>query len=202
MSEKTPKSKLKANFDEDTTLQFYSKSRHAKAGKGSGEKISLDKEPLFYELNKIKDWRKVLSNFYITENPMNIDGKNWASVEHYYHANKFKKGSPEFYNLFSLDSNSEISKDPLMAKSAGGRTGKYKNKQIRPRNIKMDDDFFTSKENEKAMYKGQLAKYKNDELANKVLMETKNAKLVHYVRGDKPVIFYTTMMIRDVLKNV
>tara|TARA_B100001057_G_scaffold497503_1_gene601792 strand:- start:3453 stop:5366 length:1914 start_codon:yes stop_codon:yes gene_type:complete len=201
VSEQSVKDKIKANFDEDIVFQFYSKSKDSKPGKGSGEKISLDNEKRFYELNKINNWRRVLSNFYITKNPMIIDGKKWTSVEHYYHANKFKKNSLDFYNQFSLDSESELSKDPVMAKGAGGKTGKYKNILVRPKSVKMDEDFFSSKTNEKVMYSAQLSKYKNDELANKVLMETKNAKLVHYVRGDKPVVFYTTMMIRDFLKQ-
>ena len=201
ISEKTAQSQLKAQFDDDIVFQFYSKSRDWKPGKGSGEKIPLEKEKLFYELNKIDNWRRILSNFYLTKNPMEIDNKKWASVEHYYQAQKFKKNNIDFYNQFSLDSETELSKDPSMAKSAGGKTGKYKNKQIRPKSVKADEDFFTDKRNEKAMYSAQLSKYKNDELANKVLMETKNAKLVHYVRGDKPIVFYTTMMIRDFLRS-
>ena len=201
VSEQAVKDKIKANFDEDIVFQYYSKSKDSKPGKGSGEKISLDNEKKFYELNKINNWRRVLSNFYITKNPMIIDGKKWTSVEHYYHANKFKKNSLDFYNQFSLDSESELSKDPVMAKGAGGKTGKYKNILVRPKSVKMDEDFFSSKTNEKVMYSAQLSKYKNDELANKVLMETKNAKLVHYVRGDEPVVCYTTMAIRDFLKQ-
>lgn len=201
VSEQSVKDKIKANFDEDIVFQYYSKSKDSKPGKGSGEKISLDNEKRFYELNKINNWRRVLSNFYITKNPMIIDGKKWTSVEHYYHANKFKKNSLDFYNQFSLDSESELSKDPVMAKGAGGKTGKYKNILVRPKSVKMDEDFFSSKTNEKVMYSAQLSKYKNDELANKVLMETKNAKLVHYVRGDEPVVCYTTMAIRDFLKQ-
>ena len=72
---------------------------------------------------------------------MNIDNKNRASVEHYYHAQKFKKNNPDFYNQFSLDSGSELSKNPSMAKGAGGKTGKYKNKQVRPKSVKADEDF-------------------------------------------------------------
>ncbi len=201
VSEQSVKDKIKANFDEDIVFQYYSKSKDSKPGKGSGEKISLENEKRFYELNKIEQWRRVLSNFYTTKNPMIIDGKKWASVEHFYHSNKFKKNNPDFYNQFSLDSESELSKDPLMAKGAGGKTGKYKNILVRPKSVKIDEDFFSGKTNEKVMYSAQLSKYKNDELANKVLMETKNAKLVHYVRGDEPVVCYTTMAIRDFLKQ-
>ena len=41
---------------------------------------------------------------------------------HFYQANKFKQNHPEFYEMFSLDSEtSEFNKDPLMAKNAGGK---------------------------------------------------------------------------------
>ena len=120
-------------------------------------------------------------------------------MEHFYHASKFKKNNPDFYALFSLDSDSEIAKSPAMAKGAGGKTGKFKGKQLRPKKIKIDDDFFSSKENEKAMYRGQMAKYKQVDEARRVLMATKDAKLQHFVRGGQPIVFYDTMKIREVL---
>ena len=184
-------------FNEEIVFQFYSKSRDSKPGKGAGEKIPKKEVMKFAELAGIKNWRKVLSNFF--EGEFTLDGKRWLSVEHFYHASKFKKNNPDFYALFSLDSDSEISKSPAMAKGAGGKTGKFKGKQIRPKKIKIDEDFFSSKENEKAMYRGQMAKYKQVDEARRVLMATKDAKLQHFVRGGQPIVFYDTMKIREVL---
>lgn len=189
-------------FDKDTIFQFYSKSSgKTKPGKGVGEKIKKERSVEFGDLATIPDWRKVLSNFYITKVPFVLDGKHWTSVEHFYHASKFKKDNPEFYNQFSIDSKSELSKDPAMAKGAGGKTGKYKGKILRPKGIKIDDDFFSSGENEKAMFRGQMSKYNSDLLAKKVLLSTKNAKLQHFVRANPPIIFYNTMKVRDILQN-
>ena len=98
---------------------------------------------------------------------------------------------------FSLDSNSEISQDPVLAKAAGGKTGKFKGKLIRPRDIVMDDDFFTSGRNITEMERAQLAKYTQSSRARAVLKATKNAKLQHYVRGQKPIVFEDTMRIRE-----
>ena len=51
------------------------------------------------------------------------------------------------------------------------------------------------------MYRGQMAKYKQVDEARRVLMATKDAKLQHFVRGQKPIVFYDTMKIREVLSS-
>ena len=126
---------------------------------------------------------------------------NWLSVENYYQGSKFKKNNPEFYAKFALDSDSEIAKSPALAKAAGGKSGKFKGKLVRPKTVKIDPAFFTSKENERAMYRAQLEKYKSDPLAKQVLLATKNAKLQHFVRGQPPIVFYDTMKIRGLLRK-
>ena len=101
----------------------------------------------YIELFKINNWRKKLLNFWLE--PFELHNYMRVSVEHYYQASKFKKQNPEFYFQFSLNSNSILSKNPNMAKSAVGKTGKIKGKQFRNKNIKVDDDFFnTSRANE------------------------------------------------------
>jgi predicted NAD-dependent protein-ADP-ribosyltransferase YbiA (DUF1768 family) len=193
--------KNKPSFDESTVFQFYSKSSDKPLpGKGSGERIETQNMDKFKELSKINGWRKVLSNFYMA--PFTLDGFTWNSVEHYYHANKFKNGNPEFYKLFTVESKSDISKDPAFAKSAGGKTGRSnKMKWKRPANVKMDEDFFSSGRNETTMETGQFAKYSQNALPKQVLLYTKNAKLQHHVRGSPPIIFYDTMRIREKLRD-
>jgi|TARA_B100000795_G_scaffold266322_1_gene249328 predicted NAD-dependent protein-ADP-ribosyltransferase YbiA (DUF1768 family) len=187
-------------FNKDIVFQFSSKSSGKPSpGKGAGEKIGPSDAVKFAELVSIKDWRKVLSNF--SKGEFNLDGKKWLTVEHFYHASKFKNGNPEFAEQFSLDSGSDISKDPAMAKGAGGKTGKFKKNQIRPKNIKLDTDFFDSKENERAMYRGQMAKYSQVPLAKQVLLATKDAKLHHFSRGSPPIVFYDSMKIREILSK-
>ena len=193
--------KNKPSYDESTVFQFYSKSSDKPLpGKGAGESIETKNINKFKELSNIKGWRKVLSNFYMA--PFTLDGFTWNSVEHYYHANKFKKGHPEFYKLFTVESNSDISKDPAFAKSAGGKTGRSsKMKWKRPANVKMDDDFFSSGRNEITMEAGQFAKYSQNELPKRVLLATKDAKLQHHVRGSPPIVFFDTMRIRERLMS-
>ena len=186
-------------FDPSIVFQFYSKSRDLEPGKGSGEKIPDDKIPEYEELSKIKNWRKMLSNFY--ESEFTLDDKRWLSVEHYYQGAKFKKENPDFYEQFSLDSDSDISKDPNLAKSAGGKSGKSKGKIIRPSNIKMDKDFFLDNRSSNEMKRAQREKYKQNEELKRMLLLTKDAKLTHFSRGSPPIVFNETMELRKEFKN-
>ena len=168
--------KVKPTFDETTIFQFYSKSSDKPLpGRGAGEKINPKKQKKFSELVALVGWRKVLSNFHMEQ--FKLDGKTWNSVDHYYHANKFKKGHPKFYDLFAVESGSKISKSAAFAKSAGGKTGKYKSENWkRDKKITMDEDFFSGR-NQIAMEAGQQAKYSQNEIPKKVLLATKDAKL-------------------------
>ena len=185
-------------FNPEIVFQFYSKSRDPEPGKGSGEKISEDKISEFKELSKIKNWRKMLSNFY--ESEFTLDDKKWLSVEHYYQGSKFKKDNPDFYEKFSLDSGSDISKDPNLAKSAGGKSGKSKGKLLRPENIKIDKDFFKNNRSSQEMKDAQREKYSQNEKLKEMLLLTNDAKLTHFSRGNPPIEFTETMELREEFK--
>jgi hypothetical protein len=190
-------------YPEQTRFMFYSKSSDSKPGKGAGEHLAPEDADKFEELSKIKDWRKKLSNFWIA--PFILHGKRWASVEHYYQGSKFK-GTPEFYNQFALDSGTELSKDPVLAKAAGGKTGQFQGKRIRPKEIVIDSDFFQGKtgqlyrRSDLEMNRAQDAKFiYNTDLMN-LLKLTNPAQLIHYQRGGPSIIFYNLMKLRtDVL---
>jgi predicted NAD-dependent protein-ADP-ribosyltransferase YbiA (DUF1768 family) len=66
------------------TLFFFSKSADKLAGKGTNESVNCTKD--YDELNKIKDWRKILSNLYFS--PFTYQGKTYNSAEHAFQGKK------------------------------------------------------------------------------------------------------------------
>lgn len=59
-------------------LFYYSKSADKKPGHGVNEFVSEDRQ--YDALSHIKDWRKMLSNFYIA--PFEYQDHRWNTVEH------------------------------------------------------------------------------------------------------------------------
>lgn len=187
-------------YDNGTVFQFYIKSLDKPPGKGVGEVLSASEALEYKELKNIPDWRRKLSNFWPA--PFTLDGHKWQTVEHYYQGSKYKRGHPEFYLQFSLDSGSALSKDPAMAKGAGGKSGKYLKEQIRHldkygKTMKMDDDFLSRgpKEKEAAQY----AKFSQNPDLKALLKATQKAKLQHFSRGTPPMVYDDLMRVRNTL---
>uniref|UniRef100_A0A6C0JCD7 NADAR domain-containing protein n=1 Tax=viral metagenome TaxID=1070528 RepID=A0A6C0JCD7_9ZZZZ len=220
-------------FNDDTVFYFREGSADKKPGKSIGKTMheKIKDEDKFKDLEKIKDWRKVLSNMHYNgadyvvrkeggedgevEPLFELDGLKWASVEHYYHANKFKKNTPDYYKQFAIDSGSAFAFEPKKALGAGGKGGKVREKNpetkkvkiifSRPRDIVMDEDFFDGRNPELVMERAQQAKYEQDDLSKRVLLATKDAKLIHHIKprgAPRPsIVFYNTMRVRHKLKK-
>jgi len=186
-----------SKYDKDVVFMYYNRSNgYPKAGKGSGEKIP-DKSVLEYaELNKSesKDWRKKLDDYWTAE--FTVDSQKWNSVEHYYQAAKFKKQNPDFAKLFSLDSNSDISKEVDKAREAGSKPSN----KLRPATVKIDADFYGGRndiERERAVY----AKFSQNVDLRNILIATKSAKLMKYVAKSPAETDFILMRVREKLQK-
>lgn len=191
---------LKINdlYDNDTIFKFYESSNDKPLpGKGSGETIAIDKVKDYAELAKIKSWRKKLSNFW-TEAPFKLEGYTWTSVEHYYQANKFKRNQ-DFYKQFTQESNSELSKDPVLAKAGGSKSGRNGSTVVRHKSITVDAEFL--EDSDKIMERALYAKFTQNPELKILLSATKKAKLLYYVRASPAIVMDNLMRIRKLITD-
>jgi predicted NAD-dependent protein-ADP-ribosyltransferase YbiA (DUF1768 family) len=195
---------------------FYSKSAGAKPGKGSNE-ILVDPKNVdkYKDLQKVKDWRKMLSNFYIS--PFILDDEKWNTVEHFFHAVKFRDNKTtgknyEFYKTFTIDSGSPWSLEPIAAKQAGkaGRisktTGKIYDKKIGnikiPKDVSLRPDFYTGGVEHRLQSIAFLAKFTQNDVLKHMLLETKDAELWHFVgRGAPNQLWINLMKVRECIRK-
>lgn len=188
-------------YTPDIVFQFYSNSNpNALPGTGAGEKIPETEKIHFHRLATFDNWRRKLSNTW--NEPFMLDNHTWQSVEHYYQASKFKNNNREFYLKFSLDSRSQLSADPVLAKAAGSKSGKLNHTTIiRPSRITIDPDFFNHGRSEREMENAMFAKFSQNKNLKDILLATRNAKLVHYQRGAPPEIYHHLMRVRHKLRT-
>jgi hypothetical protein len=200
------------SYDKNTVFVYHINSDDSKpAGKGMNEKISKNKMREFSDLDltQFKDWRKMLDDDYMIQK-ISIDGLQWMTATHYIEASKFKKRNPNFYQLFSTTEgkgDDELSQSVEYAKAADSKTGiwvdklnKSTTKKIRPEGVKKDPDYDgnrDSEEREKALY----AKFSQNEDLRTILLLTKNAKLVKYIKKSENETDCILMKVRAILQN-
>lgn len=168
--------------ENDTVFQFYDKAHNSEyPGTGSGETIPLDQLHNYLELYKTEQWRRKLDDMW-SQSPFTLDNKQWSSVEHYYQGAKYKKGHPDnVYAQFSLNSGSDLSKDPYLARIVGSKEPH----KLKTTGATIDPDFYGGRnlvERDLAIQ----AKFEQNPGLLKLLGDTRSAKLYHFRRGNKP----------------
>ena len=191
-------------YDNNISFMFHSLSDASpRAGKGSGEYIP-DMDVFSYnDLNKIPEWRRKMDDSWSC--PFTVDDHRWNSVEHYCLGSQYKKGFPDFYNQFSLDSNSEISKDVSLARLATSKSGKSNENVLREKHITPDPDFFeigVNPRHKQERITAIIAKFNQNLDLKNMLEKTKRAKLIKFNRGREPELDYDIMKYRKEITNM
>ena len=89
-----------------------------------------------------------------------------------------------------------MSLDVDMAKAAASKNGKYKKEQLRPKDIKIDDEFYKGID-EKLLEDSLYAKFSQNKDMKEVLVNTKQAKLMLYKQGTEPELSNILMIVRN-----
>ena len=141
-------------------------------------------------MNKIKDWRKILSNFYVAE--FIYENKTYNSVEHAFQGKKIEIVDREKAEWFSKNSGHliGITEDGLIAR---------KNRKLVILNEEDQKKWFEMKE--KVMEDILMAKFTQVPIAKEVLLLTKNAILLHASRGMPISRQFTLEKIRDLISS-
>lgn len=157
-------------YDSETVFVYYNLAeKKAKPGAANGEKMAAGKLIEFLPLSKIEEWRKKLDDKWEGLS-LQIDGHKWYSVEHYVQGAKYKKGYPDVYLQFSLDSGTELSRDVKKVKGAKLKTDDGKAPKI-------DTDYPLGRDVEERVI-ALDAKFKENEDMKTILKMTKNALLL------------------------
>ena len=141
-----------------------------------------------------------MSNVSTPNSPPIVTG-SLSSVYHYYVACQFKLSNPEFYLAFSMDSGNPISRSITKAREASDLS---KETSLRNPDITADEDYYSGPRHLEELFYGTYANINQHEDLKRILINTRNAKLMRYVKKDnisKFVIDTDLIYIRFLLNN-
>ena len=165
-------------------LFYYSKSKDVKAGSGKNETVANPDK--YNELNKIKNWRRILSNFH--EYVFVYDNFRYRTVEHCFQSQKIKLIDNKIAHNFTVESGHIIGQ-------GDGNIARKNRKAV----LLNKDQLKIWDENKDAIMKNICyAKYKQCDEFKRVLHLTLDAELWHIVMRSKyPVHTVYLEEIRD-----
>lgn len=181
-------------------LAFFSRSPNVLPGAAPDELVFEADAHYFTPLRDIPNWRRVLSNFHVGKygliqhagkSQFELDGYNWASVEHYFHAVKFKTSHPDYYLEFTVESDSDLSRMVGPAVKKAGR---------RYRMTRQDAAAWDNGLSADTLRRAQTSKFSQNDDYNRILCLTAPAILVHRPTTRSPLVVERDLMaIRDML---
>jgi predicted NAD-dependent protein-ADP-ribosyltransferase YbiA (DUF1768 family) len=167
-------------------LIFYSSSKDSKIGKNKNEFINNPDE--YFELNKIKNFRRYLSNFHIYE--FKYNEHTYRTIEHAFQGAKINLANRDEGFKFTIESNNEIGLgDGIIAR---------KNRKLITLNDEQIKEWNKIKHN--IMYEIALEKFKVCNESRDILLKTLNCQLWHtFPRMKYPIRCYYLEKIREEL---
>lgn len=191
-------------FDSTILFRFHVESDGSKnPGDVNGEKLPKKRVGEFAELAKRDNWRQQLDDDwtgapFMLGTTASTEGKlRWASVTHYLSAYALQETDPDAFVTFSLNSGTSLSKSATAARESvtkkGKKEGKYY-KQIEAIREKDPDAFDSTLQD--ARKRALFAKFTQNADMTTILSLTKQAKLLHFVRGQEPETDILLMLIR------
>ena len=200
----------KDDDNDESVVVFYLHAdapKHEMPGEGGNrERIRrpqmLTYRDLIYKMKRY-NWRKMLHDSW-DEHPFELDSKKWKSVVHYVEGSKFKHEHPDMYKRFSMNSDSNISKQVALAISAGSASGMHEyhsarqeNILLREKDVTVDKDYNRNESREKALF----AKFDQHRILKELLLATSGARLVIPKSGEdksaEVVVDTELMSLRD-----
>lgn len=170
---------IKGYYTDTIIFCIYDKAPDVVPGKGKYEKIPDNDISEFKTLETFSQWRTRLSNTH--HSVFVLDNHKWYSVYHYYVACQFKLSNPEFYLAFSMDSGSPISRSVTKAREASDMS---KETSLRNPDITADEDYYSGPRHLEELFYGTYANINQHEDLKRILINTRNAKLMRYVKKD------------------
>lgn len=169
-----------------SVLVFFSGSKDAKAGRGTGEYLKPGDD--FSELDTVKDWRRVLSNFHV--GVFEYDGEVWTCIEEAFQAAKFGRDN---YAAFRARVR-EVQRDYRLDPGSAARSCRKFQILDKTRLGEWDAAKFS------VLREISLAKFEQNPAALRVLKLTGDATLLHLVpRSTKKMHFVHLEQVRDLL---
>jgi predicted NAD-dependent protein-ADP-ribosyltransferase YbiA (DUF1768 family) len=158
---------------QEDKLYFYSGSSDVFPGKGKNEHV-VD-QSMYIKLSKIKDWRKILSNFHVS--PFTYNKHIYNTIEHAFQAQKIALVDADIALKFALD----VYPRGEIAAGDGIVARKCRKIVILPEDTLLQWDNISHD----IMKEIAIEKYKSCEIARNVLKCTHRAQLWHLVARSK-----------------
>lgn len=163
-------------------LYFYSKSADKKPGQGANEVVSNPAD--YKELAKIKDFRKVLSNFHYY--PFVFEGKTYNTIEHVFQSKKISLVDPIKASYFTREFKHPIGQ-------SDGSVAQHNRKLVI---LDKGNVAKWAQMSQMVMEQAAVEKYRQCPEAMNVLKLTGNAQLWHITPRKQPVRFEHLERIR------